>query len=243
MSDYWGLTVEIERRLGGLISGAVGYTYSVTEDNWLGNLAGGPAAQLNPFPYGLGGHDWAEGRSDFDVPHRVTAGVELDLLLLRIAGFYRFRSGVPFTPGFRGGVDVNGDGAFGNDPAFVDDRVAGVSELFGKWDCLRGQVGRFAARNACRGPGVQTLDVRIAVPLQLLGSPVQMVVDGLNLLDSDIPILDHALFLVDRDATLSTDPATGRVSLPLVTNPNFGRKVGRRTTGRRLRVGVRIGYE
>jgi hypothetical protein len=150
---------------------------------------------------------------------------------------------LPFTPGFRSGVDVNGDGAFGNDPAFVDDRVAGVSEMFDKWDCLRHQVGRFAARNACRGPGVHTLDLRAAVPFRLFGYPLQMTVDGLNLLDSYIPILDHALFLVDRSSTLSTDPATGQVVLPLVINPNFGQQVGRHATGRRLRVGVSVGYE
>jgi hypothetical protein len=169
-SDYWGITVQVERRMAGRISGTVSYTYSSTKDNWLSGNGGGPSIQLSPFPEDLGGHDWTEGRSDFDVPHRVVAGLELDLGLVRFTGFYRFRSGMPFTPGFRTGVDVNGDGSFDNDPAFVDDGIVGVSDLFGRWDCLRGQVGRFAARNACRGKGVHTLDARLAVPLPL-GTP------------------------------------------------------------------------
>ncbi len=242
-SDYWGVTLRVERRMTGWLSGTVSYTYSSTKDNWLSGNGGGPSGQLNPFPHGLGGHDWAEGRSDFDVPHRVVAGVDLDLGPIRIAGFYRFRSGIPFTPGFRNGVDANGDGSFNNDPAYVDDRIAGVSDLFGTWDCLRGQVGRFAARNACRGSGAHTLDVRLTAPFRLAGYPFQVTIDGLNIFDAGLPVLDRALYHVDRNGTLQIDPVSGRVRVPLTVNPEFGRPIIRRTTGRRLRVGMRVGYE
>ncbi len=159
-SDYWGVTVRVERRFADRLNLLAAYTYSRTEDNWLSGRGGGPDGQLTPFPDSLNGVDWADGRSDFDVPHRVVLGAELDFGLVRFAGFYRFQSGAPFTPGFRPGVDANGDGAFANDPAFVDDQIPGVTDLFASWDCLREQVGRFAERNACRGPGVHTVDVR-----------------------------------------------------------------------------------
>src|SRR5690606_32789463 len=130
------------------------------------NLAGAAGAApddaLTPLPT-ASGTDWREGRSDFDVPHRLSAGAELRIggpLNARLAGVYRYRSGDPFTPGFRDGVDANGDGSGRNDPAFVDERIAGVSELARAWPCLRTQSGALAERNACRGPGVHGLDVR-----------------------------------------------------------------------------------
>src|SRR5690606_30255587 len=76
--------------------------------------------------------DWADGRSDFDVPHRLAVGAELRLPILAgvsIAGVYRYQSGYPFTPGFRDGVDMNGDGSGRNDPAFVDNAIPGTDEL------------------------------------------------------------------------------------------------------------------
>ena len=56
------------------LSYALSYTFSRTEDNVLGSRSLDPADQLNPFPEGLEGGDWADGRSDFDVPHRVVVG-------------------------------------------------------------------------------------------------------------------------------------------------------------------------
>ena len=119
--------------------------------------------QLTPFPDSLGGSDWARGRSDFDAPHRFTLGSEFGFRGIRLAAFYRGQSGLPFTPGFRYGQDMNGDGSFRNDPAFIDDQVVGVTDLLSQWDCLRNQVGRFAQRNACRGPWISTLDLRLTV--------------------------------------------------------------------------------
>jgi hypothetical protein len=88
------------------------------------------------------------------------------------------------------------------------------------------------------------MDVRLAaVPFRLGGAPVELIVDGLNLLDSDVGDVDRALYLVDPSRALSQDPATGAVTVPLIVNPNFGERVARRTTGRRLRVGIRVNYD
>jgi hypothetical protein len=69
------------------------------------------------------------------------------------------------------------------------------------------------------------------------------MIDGLNLLDSDLTVLDRALYQVDRAGALTVDPVSGDVNIPLIVNPEFGRPIIRRSTGRRLRVGMRVGYE
>ncbi|HEX6909813.1 MAG TPA: carboxypeptidase-like regulatory domain-containing protein [Longimicrobium sp.] len=82
----------------------------------------------------------------------------------------RLTSGAPFTPRVDG--DVNGDGAR-NDAAFVFDPgaaadpalAAGMAGLLaaapsGVRACLRGQMGRVARRNSCRGPWSSALDLR-----------------------------------------------------------------------------------
>lgn len=242
-SDYWGVTVTLVRdaERGPRLLGS--YTHSRTTDNWLGARGGPAAGQLNPFPDSLAATDWANDRSDFDLPHRVVLGVELPLPgPFTVGGLYRYESGAPFTPGFRGGVDANGDGADDNDPAFVDAAIAGVMPVLDRWDCLRAQVGEFAARNSCREPGSHRLDVRFAVePFRIGSAPVWILVEGLNLVESDAGQRDHALYLVDRTGTLATNPTTGVVTVPLIANPAFGNALARRTSGRAIRLGVRIG--
>jgi hypothetical protein len=240
-SDYWGVTARIERRFEN-VNLLASYTYSQTDDNWVGGGGAAPDLQLTPFPNDLDGSDWADGRSDFDVPHRFILGGSVDLGRVRLAGFYRFQSGRLFTPGFRDGVDANGDGSARNDPAFVDGTLPGVSDLFAAWDCLQEQNGRFVERNSCRAPSVHTLDLRFAlVPTSKY--PVTLVIDALNLIDSDIADRDRALYLIDPNGSLTVDPTSGDVAVPLVANPNFGEPVVRRTTGRKVRIGVRVNYE
>ncbi len=243
-SDYWSLTARLERRLTKDLNLFASYTHSRAEDNWLSGRGGGPGLQLTPFPDSLNGADWADARSDFDVPDRFTFGAELNVGSVSLAGFYRVQSGLPFTPGFRNGVDANGDGSFRNDPAFIDDQVAGISDLFNQWGCLRGQVGAFAKRNSCRGDKIETLDLRLSLSAVRLGTyPITVTIDGLNLLDSDVADLDRALYLVDGSGSLSVDAATGVVTVPLVANPDFGKPVVRRGLGRAVRIGIRVNYE
>ncbi len=243
-SDYWGISVALQRRVGRGFHFFASYTYSQTQDNWLSALGSEPEYQFTPFPDSLRALDWTDGRSDFDVPHVLTLGAEFDLGLIRLGAFYRGQSGLPFTPGFRYGQDMNGEGSFTNDPAFVDDQIAGVAELLGQWDCLQPQIGQFAERNSCRGPSISTLDLRLSVnTIRVAGYPIELVVDGLNLLDSDIDQLDRALFLVDPNGTTTRDPVTGTVAVPLIVNPDFGKPVVRYSTGRAVRLGARVNYD
>ncbi len=242
-SDYWGVTVRLERRVAAALNLIGSYTVSQTEDNWLAPY-GSPDRQLTPFPDSLDGQDWADGVSDLDVPNRVTVGAELDFGRVQLAGFYRYSSGRPFTPGFRPGVDVNGDGSSRNDPAFIDDAITGTAELVAAWDCLRDNLGQFSQRNSCRTDGVSTLDLRAVLsPIRVGNYPFSVVIDALNVLDSDVGDPDRAVYLVDPNLPLVTDPNTGVVSVPLVANPNFGALSVRRTTGRKVRIGVRVNYE
>jgi len=119
--------------------------------------------------------------------------------------------------------------------------VSGASDLVSRFGCLRSQVGRFAQRNSCRGPAVQTLDARAELPVVRHGRfSAHVVVDGLNLLDADAGLVDPALFLVDPSRSLTT--TAGVVTVPLVANPDFGRIATRLSRGRTLRLGLEIGY-
>lgn len=245
-SDYRGVTFEFEHQPAASLGLFARYTFSSTTDNWLSGRGGGPEAQLSPFPDSLSGRDWTNGRSDFDVPHRFAAGAELRLPILAgasIAGVYRYRSGYPFTPGFRDGVDMNGDGSGRNDPAFVDNAIPGTAESVRAWDCLRSQVGRFAERNACRGEPIHSLDARFSLSLMRLGHyDTELFVDGLNLIESDFGEVDRALYLVDESQAMASDPFAGTVAVPLIANPNFGQPLARRTAGRILRLGLKVNY-
>ena len=242
-SDYYGLTVSLERLRARGLSVWVSYTYSHTTDNTPGLAGSVPEAQLSPFPNGAGTSDWRDGRSDLDVPHRLALGVELSGGAVRLAGLVRLQSGLPYTPGFRPGVDANGDGAAGNDPAFVSDSVPGAAAVVDANACLKSQLGSFASRNSCRGPAVTAVDARLVVSLSaVVHVPLSLVVDGLNLVSTNSGIIDNALYLVDRTRTVTTSAATGVVSVPLVGNPNFGRVLVRDTPGATVQAGLRFDF-
>jgi len=239
-SDYWGLTASMERARQEGLSFWASYTYSETTDNWPGAAGSVPETQLSPFPDRTQG-DWRDGRSDLDVPHRASLGAEWGVGGVRVGALVRVRSGLPFTPGFRDGVDANGDGAWGNDPAFVSDTVSGAADVIAGSSCLRGRIGRFAERNSCRSQAVASLDARLSVRVfTLLGAPVEVVVDGLNLVSTDDGVVDRALYLVDATRAVST--SGGVVNVPLVANPNFGKLLVRRSPGSAVRAGLRVNF-
>jgi hypothetical protein len=245
VSSYWGGTLAFERHEGEWLDVVASYTYSWTQDNWLSGRGGGPEVQLTPFPDSLNRRDWTKGTSDFDAPHSLVVGAEVkvptNLAGVRFGAYYRFRSGAPFTPGFRDAVDVNGDGSGRNDPAFIDDTIEDVDRLLSKWSCLADQVGRFAERNSCRGPYIHQLDARVAVGLyELLGHPIEIVVDALNLLEASFADPDRAVYLIDRNGVLETNP-DGTITVPLRVNRQFGKPLVRYSTGRSLRFGIRMG--
>ena len=244
-SRYWGITGALEHDAGDRLGLFARYTYSHTTDNWLALSDGGPDAQITPFA-DRDADDWRDATSDYDLTHRFAAGAELRFpgaFEPRLAGVYRYRSGYPFTPGFRTGVDVNGDGSGRNDPAFIDPSISGVSSLMGTWSCLNTQSGRFAERNSCREPGVHALDARFGLRLGGTGgASAEIFAEGLNLVDPGVGQRDAALYRIDESRALIEDPVRRVVTLPLIANPDFGKLLGRVGTGRTLRFGLQVTF-
>jgi hypothetical protein len=244
--DHYEVGVLFSREAARGLSISGGYVWSRTRDNWLQSWSGDPADELSPFPADQLGREWAEGRSDFDLPHRATALLSWTTgsrSPVTIGARYRFRSGLPFTPGFRPGVDANADGSGRNDPAFLDPAVPGMPGLLTTNPCLKEQSGEFAGRNSCREPASHALDLSASVglPLRSLGGRLEFMVDVFNLAATATGVVDRAVLLVDPAGTVITD-ALGNVTLPLIANPRFGKLLSRRTEPRMVRFGLRLAY-
>jgi hypothetical protein len=241
-SNHWGLNLGIEHETVGGTGVLARYTFSRTRDNWFGARQGGWTAAP---PRGLAGAtEWAEGTSDFDAPHRLTAALLMPLplpLSSRLSVVYRGESGLPFTPGFRRGVDASGDGYMDNDPAFIDVGLPGISELLGQWSCLAESRDTFAARNACRGPAAHRLDVGLAVDVLRWGRSVAAVsIDAFDIFEAARTVPDAALYIVDPANVLVTDAPANTVTVPLLVNAGFGQALVRPHAGRQLRLGVSV---
>lgn len=238
-SDYLGITGSLEAPLwdGGFL--ALRYTWSETTDNWVGASQAGSLAQLGA---DLPVEDWDEATSDFDLPHRFTALALLPLPLPwggEVTGLYTLRSDLPFTPMVAAGLDANGDGSPFNDVAFIPASGSALEALAQEWDCLGAAQGAFAERNSCRGDMVHTLDLRFSLGLPpVAGVSSRIVVDGLNLTDTDMGIRDNNLLLLRSG---SVRQVNGTVTVPYKVNPGFGSWVYRGDTGRMVRVGLQIG--
>ncbi len=244
-TDHYEVTASLERRVLRDLSLLASYTFSRTRDNLVGRLEADPYDQLSPFPGGLAGADWDEGRSDLDVPHRAAATLEYrsaGRAPLTLSARWRWRSGLPFTPGFRPGVDANADGGGNNDPAFLDAGLNSLPALLANGSCSQTAANQFAERNGCREKAVQSLDLglKVLLPFGSAASRLALHLDALNVVASTTGVVDRALVLVDPGVTLGT--AAGVYSLPLIANPNFGAILARRGEPRLVRVGLGIEY-
>ena len=246
-SDYSEVGVSLSREIPAGISFDLSYTFSRTEDNLSGTRSMDPADQLSPFPRDQSGGDWREGRSDYDVPHRAVAYAEYrsaGSTPFAVGGRLRYRSGLPFTPGFRPGVDVNGDGAGNNDPAYLDGSLSGVSAALTAAGCDPLPVNTFAKKNSCREEALSALDLRLEIGLPARfddGTHLALVIDAFNVVTTASGVVDRALLLVDPDAPL-TPSGPGQIQIPFLVNPNFGNLLARRADPRMIRVGLRMEY-
>jgi len=234
-SEYWGVTAGIERVRERGLSLTAFYTYSQTMDN-LPQFG----RAVSAFPDGIAGRDWADGRSDLDVPHRAMLAVEWRPSdAFSVGTMYRLRSGLPFTPGFRGGVDANADGDWTNDAAFVDAALPGMSELLVENSCLKSGV--FAERNSCRGEFAHSVDLRASFRIARLAiGRLDLVLDAVDVLSLNYAPVDAALLLVNAAGTVTVNPGTGVTTVPYEVNPTFGARAPGRTPGVLWRVGLRV---
>lgn len=115
--------------------------------------------------------EWAPSANDARHMVLLTGGImgqKFGVLTL----FSRLQSGLPYTPIVQG--DLNGDGR-GGDRAFIPAVGAGDTTVLGSQirsllasgsesakECLASNLGRVVARNSCRGPWTQSLNVQYA---------------------------------------------------------------------------------
>lgn len=237
-TDSYDGTVLIERPLTSGLGLAVSYTFSHTEDNLVGQLSADPADRLSPLAASSG---WDVARSDLDIPHRLAASVTLRPGSdgpLSLAARVRHRSGLPFTPGYRMGVDVNGDGSGGNDPVALTGAPAGLASVLAQAHCANVSGSGVAERNSCREDAVSSLDLSLQLRI---GGVRRMVltVDAFNVVATANGLVDRAALLIDPAGSLTTNGA-GRTVVPVVVNPNFGTLLSRRGDPRTLRIGLRV---
>lgn len=240
--DYYAATIAVERRVARGLTVLGSYTWSQARDNMPGQASANVEDALSPLP---DAREWDIGVSDFDVPHRLAATASLAVpgkmpVIVAVRG--RYRSGLPFTPGYRAGVDINGDGASGNDPAFLGASIPGMAELVSANGCLSSQAGAIAARNSCREDPVQSLDLHASLGVQLAGTrELALVVDAFNLVSSESGVVDRAALLIDPMRDISVD-GSGKVVLPVLANPGFGTLLSRRSDPRIVRFGIRMEF-
>jgi hypothetical protein len=245
-STYWGVMAAVERQAGQWLRLTGRYTYSGTRDDWVDPVPGQPFLPLSPFQDDQEVGVWRDGTSYFDVPHRAAAAFELQMPfapMVRFGAVGRLSSGHVFTPGLGPGVDANGDGVSGNDPAFVDADLPGMDAVLGDWTCLRSSVGRFAERNSCRLPMETAVDAWLGVRWPAVrGVSGELRVEGLGLVNDGAGYYDTGLLRVDPGGALATDPTTGVVTVPLEVNPRFGKQIIPGSELARLRVTVKVWF-
>ena len=239
-SEYMGATLSLTHA-GGPVSTTASYTWSETTDNWVGARSGSMEARLlSPLSTDAEAADWSEGVSDFDVTHRASVVATLRKDIVTIGALYRFRSGQPFTPGYRTGVDANGDGSVENDVAPTPD-ASTLGTLADAWPCLD-PSDTFAPRNSCRGPSSHSLNLRLDFDLSgILGRPASIEIDGLDLIETQDGIVDDALLLVNPSGSIVTSPDGNTVTIPTIVNESFGTILYPSSRGRMIRIGMRIG--
>lgn len=238
-AEEYHATVGLKRAVGAGFTIDASYTWSKSEDNLVGARSADPADRLSPLLNLGSSTDWDVGRSDYDIPSRLTAGVAWQAPndLFSFAARFRMRSGLPFTAGYPLGTDVNGDGSSANDPVALD-AVAGLESALGAFNC-ESAGNKFAVRNGCRGEAVRALDLQASVRLPIASRQVRLTVAAFNLATTETGFVDHAAVLVDPDGAIGFD-AKGREVLPLMLNPNFGSIRVRRNDPRTIRIGLRV---
>ena len=141
-------------------------------------------------------------RSSFDAPHRFTAHISYSrryarILATTVSLVYRLSSGQPYSLCYADtGVDVNGDGTFGNTLLYIPtaDELGNMNiaaEDAARWNdfiesdsYMRSHRGRFTERNAFTTPTEHRLDLHIAQDFHFgprTSRKLQVTLDVINL--------------------------------------------------------------
>jgi hypothetical protein len=205
--DYnYSISSQLHRRFSDRFEATVAYTYlksmdiqSLTSDRAISNFRNGRQLSV--------AHDQLDATTSvFSRPHRIVAyGTYTLPWRTDITLYYEGTSGVPFVYVTQG--DLNGDLVNGNDPIYVPRNATNPSEIqigtgvggafvqntaaaqaFEKFissqPCLDRQRGRIMARNSCRSPFQNRMDlsIRQAIPA-IRGQTISLQLDIFNLLN------------------------------------------------------------
>jgi hypothetical protein len=205
----FSVTGQLRRNFGRNVQAALGYTYSEAYD--VQSFTSSRAISNWRFSRMLSGPDLEDNRtrSGFDRPHRIVGNLTYTIpwqLPTDISLTYIGQSGTPYTlrtGGSSGRGDLNLDGTNTNDPIYIPTGPADPSSPYVFADpadaaafqeyiegesCLSEQRGRIMARNSCRNPWQNLLDVALRQRLPVFRGDAALEVQIFNflrLLDSD----------------------------------------------------------
>jgi hypothetical protein len=179
----YSLTGQLQRSWSNGLYAMLGYNYGQSRDVNSGtNTTALSGWEFNPTP-GYS-NDQFVSYSAWDLRHRVLGNVSyrkewLGFMATTISAFYNGQSGSPFSFMING--DLNGDGAFGNDLAYIpkqkneillvpasatDTRTPSeiwdqLNAFMDRDDYLSSHRGEYASRNGARTPWESRIDVRL----------------------------------------------------------------------------------
>ncbi|HTR78162.1 MAG TPA: carboxypeptidase regulatory-like domain-containing protein [Gemmatimonadaceae bacterium] len=207
--DYaYELTAKLDKRFSDAFEGSLAYTHSRSYDQY--DLTSSVANSNWAFGRDYSGLQSAQvlNPSKWDAPNRIVATgtytfpTKTDLTLV-----FTGQSGVPFTYVYSG--DANGDGGTSNDPIYVPRSASDTAQArfvtngsvtvaqqqtaldnyINSQPCLNSQRGQIMARNSCRFPWTQELDISVRQSLRSLHAEnlvLQIdVFNALNLLNKN----------------------------------------------------------
>ena len=197
----YAATFELRKNFGETLGVRVGYSLTRSAD--LQNLTSiDITSNFASTPVNVHPNVPVRQSSRFDRPQKWVASAHARILPrfggTEISLLYVGQSGVPYSYVYRG--DVNGDDFPGarsaslpNDLIYITDRVTGFpgdpvsrdlwDSLYDLEECLQRQVIRILARNTCRTPWSNRIDLRVAQTVEAGGVSAELSLDLLNLLN------------------------------------------------------------
>ena len=190
--------------------------------------------------------------SRFDRPKKWVASVRARIFGgTRVSVLYVGQSGVPYSYVYMG--DVNGDGfpgprtsSLSNDLIYITDEISGFPgsiastilwrSLYDLEECLQEQTIRILARNTCRTPWSNQIDLRLSQRVEARGLSAELTLDvlnALNLLHSRWGIV-HVVNPVVQvfEVRRFPEPGAGITSIPVLRARYTGALQRDRITGK-----------
>ena len=199
----WSVTGQLRKELGRNLQASIGYTYSEAYD--VQSFTSSRAISNWRFSRMLVGPDNVDNRtrSGFDRPHRIVGNFTYTVpwrFPTDISFTYIGQSGTPYTlrsGGASGRGDLNIDGTNTNDPIYIPTGAgdpnspyafqtpaneAAFDQYIAGESCLSSQRGRVMARNSCRNPWQNQLDVALRQRLPVFRGDAAFEVQIFNFL-------------------------------------------------------------